>query len=157
MLKRNKTTDNLDILEEIKRNNTREHKVDQALKREDGLTWEQDGIVYMEEQIYIPNNKKLKEQILQKNYDPVDVGHPEQQRMIELVKRNYWWLELKEDIKKYVQDCIKCQQNKIQHQWKSEELHPLEILQEPQQEISIDIIGSLPRSNGMDAIVVIVD
>jgi len=61
----------------------------------------------------------------------VDVGHPGQQKMIELVKRNYWWLELKEDIKKYVQDCIKCQQNKIQHQWKSEELHPLEILQEP--------------------------
>jgi len=30
----------------------------------------------MEEQIYIPNNKKLKEQILQKNYDPVDVGYP---------------------------------------------------------------------------------
>jgi len=28
MLKRNKTTDNLDILKEIKRNNTREHKVD---------------------------------------------------------------------------------------------------------------------------------
>jgi len=27
MLKRNKTTDNLNILEEIKRNNTREHKV----------------------------------------------------------------------------------------------------------------------------------
>ena len=60
MLKRNKITDNLDILEEIKRNNTREHKVDQTLKREDRLTWEQDGIVYIEEQIYIPNNKKLK-------------------------------------------------------------------------------------------------
>jgi len=38
MLKRNKITDNLDILEEIKRNNTRENEVDQALKREDGLT-----------------------------------------------------------------------------------------------------------------------
>jgi len=38
MLKRNKITDNLDILEEIKRNNTREHEVDQALKREDRLT-----------------------------------------------------------------------------------------------------------------------
>ena len=60
MLKRNKITENLDILEEIKRNNTREHKVDQTLKREDRLTWEQDGIVYIEEQIYIPNNKKLK-------------------------------------------------------------------------------------------------
>jgi len=49
MLKRNKMTDNLDILEEIRRNNTREYKVDQALKREDRLIWEQDGIVYMEE------------------------------------------------------------------------------------------------------------
>jgi len=38
MLKRNKTTDNLDISEEIKRNNTREHEVDQTLKREDELT-----------------------------------------------------------------------------------------------------------------------
>jgi len=38
MLKRNKTTDNLDILEEIKRNNTREHEVDQALKKKDRLT-----------------------------------------------------------------------------------------------------------------------
>jgi len=35
--------------------------VDQVLKKEDGLTWEQDGIVYIEGQIYIPNNKKLKE------------------------------------------------------------------------------------------------
>ena len=102
MLKRKKMTDNLDILEEIKRNNTREHKVDQALKREDGLTWEQDGIVYMEGQIYIPNNKRLKEQILQENHDPVDIGHLGQQKMIELVKRNYWWLGLKEDIKKYM-------------------------------------------------------
>jgi len=37
MLKRNKMTDNLDILEEIKRNNTREYKVDQALKIKDEL------------------------------------------------------------------------------------------------------------------------
>ena len=40
MLKRNKMTDNLDILEEIKRNNTREYKVDQALKIKDELIWE---------------------------------------------------------------------------------------------------------------------
>ena len=38
MLKRNKTTDNLDILEEIYKNNTREQKMQQALKKEDGLS-----------------------------------------------------------------------------------------------------------------------
>ena len=37
------------------------------------------------------------------------------------------------------------------------ELHPLEILQEPWQEISIDIIGPLPKSNGKDTIMVIMD
>jgi len=45
----------------------------------------------------------------------------------------------------------------VQHQKKAGELHPLEIPQGPWQEISIDIIGPLPKSNGMDAIVVIVD
>jgi len=37
------------------------------------------------------------------------------------------------------------------------ESHPLETLKEPWQEISINIIGPLPKSNGKDAIVVIVD
>ena len=30
----------------------------------------------MKGQIYIPNNRNLKEQILQENHDPVDVGYP---------------------------------------------------------------------------------
>ena len=30
------------------------------LKKEDGLIWEQDEIVYVKEKIYIPNNQKLK-------------------------------------------------------------------------------------------------
>ena len=64
---------------------------------------------------------------------------------------------IKEDIKKYVQGCFKCQQNKVQHQRKSGELHPLNIPQGPWQEISIDVIGLLPKSNGMDTIIVIVD
>ena len=40
---------------------------------------------------------------------------------------------------------------------KAGELHPLEISDRPQQEISIDIIKPLPRSNDKNAIVVIVD
>ena len=77
--------------------------------------------------------------------------------MLELIKRIYWWPGLKEDVKKYVQGCFKCQQNKVQHQRKVGELHPLEILKGPWQEISIDIMGPLLKSNEMDAIVVIVD
>ena len=64
MLKRNQTTDNLDRLKEIQRNNMKEYKVEQELKKEDGLAWKQDGITYLDGRIYIPNNRKIKKQIL---------------------------------------------------------------------------------------------
>ena len=102
MLRRNKTIEDLDLLEEIQRNNTKEHEVEQELKKEDSLAWEQNRIIYMDRQIYIPNNRKIKEQILQENHNTADMGYLGQQRIIELVKRNYWWPGLKEDIKKYI-------------------------------------------------------
>ena len=157
MIGRKMTVDKNDRIKEIRRNNTREKEVVQVLEKEDGLTWKEDRVVYMKEIIYVPNNKKIREEILKENHNSVDIGHPGQQWMLELLKRNYWWSELKEDVKEYIQGCFKCQQNKVQHQRKTEELHPLEIPQGPWQEISIDIIGPLPRSNGMDAIVAIVD
>ena len=85
-------------------------------------------MAYIEGRIYMPNNKKIWEEILKENHDSVDVGHPGQHRMLELLKRTYLWPGLKEDIKKYVQECFKCQQNKVQHQRKTGELHPLDIL-----------------------------
>ena len=149
--------DKSDIIKKIRKNNTREKEVIQVIEREDGLAWEEDEVVYMEGRIYIPNNKDLKEEIMREHHDPADVRHLGQHRMQELIKRTYWWLGLKEDVKKYVQECVKCQQNKMQHQRKAGELHLLEIPEGPWQDISIDMIGPLPRSNGMDAIVVIVD
>jgi len=97
-----------DRLKEIKRNTTREKEVVQALRKEDGLTWEEDRVVYIEGRVYVPNNRKIKEEILKENHDLADMGHPGQYRMLELIKRTYWWPGLKEDIKKYVQECFKC-------------------------------------------------
>ena len=152
-----KRVDESNIIKKIRKNNTREKEIIQAIKREDELAWKEDDVVYMEGRIYVPNNKDLKEEILREHHDPADIRHPEQHRMQELIKRTYWWPGLKEDVKKYVQGCTKCQQNKVQHQRKAGELHPLEIPEGPWQDISIDMIGPLPRSNRMDAIVVIVD
>ena len=78
MLGRKTTVDKDDIIKKIKRNNTREKEVIQALKKEDGLTWKEDGVVYMEGKIYVLNNKKIKEKILKENHNLADVEHPEQ-------------------------------------------------------------------------------
>jgi len=102
MIKRKMTVEESDILKEIKKNTTKEKEVVQVLRKEDGLTWEEDRVVYMEGRIYILNSKKIREDILKENHDSVDIGHPGQHRMIELLKRIYWWPGLKEDVKKYV-------------------------------------------------------
>ena len=157
MLGRKVIMEENDIIKKIQKNNTREKEVVQALEKNDGLTWEKNKVAYMERRVYVPNNKELREEILKEHHNPVDIGHPGLHRMMELLKRTYWWPGLKEDVKRYIQGCFKCQQNKVQHQKKAEVLHPLEIPQGPWQEISIDIIGPLPKSNRMDAILVIVD
>jgi len=59
MIKRKTMAKEDNILKEIRRNVTKEKEVIQALKKEDGLTWEEDGVVYVEGRIYIPNNKKI--------------------------------------------------------------------------------------------------
>ena len=85
------------------------------MEKNDRLTWEEDRVAYIEGRIYMPNNKELREEILREHYDPADIRHLGQHRMMELLKRTYWWLELKEDVKRYIQGCFKCQQNKVQH------------------------------------------
>ena len=102
------TAEECNVLKGIQKNNTREKEVVQVLEKQDRLTWEENGVVYIEERIYVPNNKKIREEILKENHDSVDVGHPGQHRMLELFKRTYWWPGLREDVKKYVQRCFKC-------------------------------------------------
>ena len=115
MIKRKTTAEESEILKEIKRNTTRKREVIQALGKKDGLTWEEDRIIYMDGRIYVPNNRKTREMILKKNHNTADIGYSGQHRMMELIKRTYWWPGLKEDIKNYVQGCFKCQQNKVQY------------------------------------------
>ena len=89
MLGRKVMTEESNIVKKIWGNNTREKEITQVLEKKDGLAWKEDGMAYMEGRIYIPNNKKLREEILKEYHDPADIGHPGQYRMLELLKRTY--------------------------------------------------------------------
>ena len=90
------------LLEEIWRNSTKEQEVLKKLEKNERQTWEDNGIIYMKGRIYIPNNQKIWEQILWENHDSANIEHSGQQWMLELIKRNYWWPEIKGNVKKYV-------------------------------------------------------
>ena len=77
------------LLEEIRRNWTKKQEVYKKLRKDKEQAWKDNKIVYMDGKIYVPNNRNIYEQILQENHNPVNVGYPEQQRVLKLIKRNY--------------------------------------------------------------------
>jgi hypothetical protein len=66
--------------------------------------------------------------------------------MLELVKRTFWWPTIKTDVKQYVKGCNQCQKNKTIRKPEHISLNPQPILENLWQEISIDMIGPLPKS-----------
>ena len=80
----------------------KEQEVCKELEKKDGQAWKEDGIIYVDRRIYVPNSQKIKEKILQKNHEPVDIEHSGQQWMMDLIKRNYWWPGIKNNVKRYI-------------------------------------------------------
>ncbi len=64
---------------------------------------------------------------------------------------------MKKDIEAYIRACETCQRAKSSNQAKAAPLHPNKILSQPWTYISVDMITRLPKSNGYDAILMIVD
>ena len=50
-------------------------------------------------------DKKLRVKIIQLHHNILVAGHGERQKMIELVTRNYWWLEVIRNEGKYIDRC----------------------------------------------------
>ena len=52
------------ILEEIRKKKTKEQEVCKELEKKDSQLFEEDGIVYVDRRVYIPNNQKIRKRIL---------------------------------------------------------------------------------------------
>jgi hypothetical protein len=74
------------------------------------------------------------------------------------LKVRFWWEKMREDIAEYVARCDTCQRVKAEHQRPAGLLEPLEIPTWKWDDISMDFIVGLPRTQkGNDSIWVIVD
>ena len=99
----------------------------------------------------------LRKSVLESEHDSKVAGHMGQDKTKELVRRNFWWPRMDDDIVKYVQSCPECQKNKAaRHQYYGL-LQPLEPAFAPWQSIAMDFITDLPLSEGCDQLWVIVD
>ena len=85
------------------------------------------------------------------------MGHSGKVKTQELIKRDYWWPQISQNVKEYVKGCITCQRTKVIRTKPTDSLNSNEILMKLWKIISIDLIGPLPKLKGFNLIVVSVD
>jgi hypothetical protein len=96
--------------------------------------------------------------ILHQCHDDPTAGHPGRDNTIALVKRHHNWVGMDNWIRKYVEGCATCQQNKNLPKKATPEYRiPVPVTAVPFEVIAMDLVTQLPESNGYDAILTIVD
>jgi hypothetical protein len=74
------------------------------------------------------------------------------------LKVSYWWYKMKREVAEYVALCDTCQRVKAEHQWSVGLLQSLKVPEWKWEEIGMDFIMRLPRTQrGYDSIWIIVD
>ncbi|KAF8701563.1 hypothetical protein RHS03_06511, partial [Rhizoctonia solani] len=117
--------------------------------------WEED-LLWYHGKLVVPDSDPLKEHLLKEFHDSPLAGHPGQQRTLELISRNYWWPGMKSTAKEWVECCPVCHANQHAHALVIT-LKPLEVPPFPFHTISYDFITGFPKSQGCDAILVVID
>nr|GEV36532.1 putative reverse transcriptase domain-containing protein [Tanacetum cinerariifolium] len=111
-----------------------------------------DGVMWFGDRLCVPSYPTLREAVLSEAHNsPFS-------KMYGDLKQHFWWNGMKQDIATYVGRCLICQQVKIEHQCTSGLLQPLDIPVWKWDEISMDFVTGLPRTQKKnDAIWVVVD
>lgn len=121
------------------------------------LTASEDGLLRRGEQVYVPDVKSIRENIIQSMHaDPLG-GHVGATRSAELISRYFWWPSLKKQVRDFVHSCDLCQRNKSSNLKYQGLLQPLPVPDKVWSSVSLDLITQLPLTpKGHDAIVVFV-
>jgi hypothetical protein len=108
---------------------------------------------------YLEDKLETRREILHKFHDTPVGGHPGISNTWDLINRRYEGPRLRQFVEQYVKGCAKCQESKAITHLKRAPLYHFNTQVEhgPFQYVSMDLITDLPRSDGYDAILTIVD
>jgi hypothetical protein len=115
------------------------------------------GLIKKGNQIWIANNSALRTKIIAAMHDSVVGGHYGGPATYHRVKRLFWWKGLKAEVISFVQQCLVCQHAKSERIHPPGLLQPLPIPSGAWQDLTMEFIEGLPKSEGYDTILVVVD
>jgi len=106
--------DGVDLLEEVRKSKVKDDEVVKAVEEmkragvkmlRDEEWREVDRIMYKEGKVYVSKDENLRAEIIRLYYDTLIGGHGGQWKTVELVTRNFWWLGVTKEVKRYVEGC----------------------------------------------------
>ena len=116
------------------------------------------GILTYKNCVYVPEESDLRRLAVTKHHDHPTAGHPGVLKTRQLVSTEFWWPGLASFVRKYVEGCAVCQQNKVNtHPMTPLLVSILSTTTCPFQQVSCNLITNLPTSSGFDSILVMVD
>jgi Integrase zinc binding domain len=108
---------------------------------------------------YLKDNPETRQEAVKELHDTPVAGHPGIANTWELVRQHYKGPRLQQFVEDYIKGCSKCQETKTNIYQTKVPLQPLDTVVEkgPFQLILMDLIMDLPKSNGFNSILTIVD
>ena len=105
----------------------------------------------------IPPNSVFILVLLREYHDSPMGGHAGELKTYLRLASEWYWKGMRQEINRYVQHCIICQQQKHSQQHPGGLLQPLPVPSLIWEDLSMDFIEGLPISKGVDTILVVVD
>ncbi|GJW85537.1 putative reverse transcriptase domain-containing protein [Tanacetum coccineum] len=135
-----------------------ENSKDPEKPRKEKLEPRADGTLCLNNRSWLPRYGDLRTLIMHESHKSKYSVHPGSDKMYQDMKQLYWWPNMKADIATYVSKCLTCLRVKAEHQKPSGLLVQPAIPQWKWENITMDFVTKLPRTqSGNDTIWVIVD
>eukprot|EP00253_Pinus_taeda_P017231 PITA_17231 len=135
-------------------------QIQQSAEKDSQQDYEVDdaGRIYFKKRLYVPNQHRIRNLIMDEFHISHYAGHPGYQKMITAIRKEYFWPGMKKSIVEYLARCLECQEIKAEHQHPAGLLQPLSVPEWKWEIISMDFITGLPRTKrNNDSIFVVVD
>ncbi|WVZ52306.1 LOW QUALITY PROTEIN: hypothetical protein U9M48_003379 [Paspalum notatum var. saurae] len=119
---------------------------------------DEEGVLWFKNRLVVPKDMELRKKILDEAHNSMFTLHPGSNKMYQDLKQKFWWTRMKREIAKYVSECDVCQRVKADHLKPAGMLQPLAVPAWKWEDIHMDFIVGLPRTQkGYDSIWVIID
>ena len=122
----------------------------------DTFVWNNDSLCH-KDRLYICKESQLKQKVLLELHTSLVVGNSRFLQTYHKVKKEVFWEGLKYDAQSFIVEYLVCQQNKVEIVKTPGLPQPLNIPSQCWEEVSIDFIVGLPKSEGKNIIMVVVD